>query len=423
MNYEEKILTILVDNYRNSKKDTRNNKIARRTKLKPNKVYGDYNSNKGDFDEIALLNTVIDSLVERKFITVEKEKFGTRVLSVYLEDAQISNIEAYLEGKYGYISKDSKLAQLKAIIDKYQNASLICSMECELLLKKFNKRQLPENLEKLDAIFKALEFIENNQEDLYIREVSMLIYGDSKDFENTTLKSVCTLLHKYSDTMELEKEKFVKNKRFEVEEKFEEDEKFYEILFRYHIYKSPQKICLKGPALITINGITSDISGFEDGIEFFASDLSRIDRIEMMVENFMTVENHTSYLRYRNNNIVLFSLGGFANRDQRNVIRKILEDNPNKTLMHFGDIDAGGFWIHQNLCEITGKEFKLFCMSERELSDSNYQECLHSLTENDINRLKELAKNKVYENVISYMLEHNVKLEQEIISYHLMKNF
>lgn len=88
---------------------------------------------------------------------------------------------------------------------------------------------------------------------------------------------------------------------------------------------------------------------------------------------------------------------------------------------HFGDIDAGGFGIHQNLYEITGVNFELFGMSVEELRNKEFATCLHQLTTNDRIRLQELKKIKVYEEVISYMLQNNVKLEQEIVSLELMK--
>ena len=54
MNYEEKILTYLVDNYRKSKKDSGDNKTNRRTQVKPEKMYKKYNANDGDFEESSI---------------------------------------------------------------------------------------------------------------------------------------------------------------------------------------------------------------------------------------------------------------------------------------------------------------------------------------------------------------------------------
>ena len=88
--------------------------------------------------------------------------------------------------------------------------------------------------------------------------------------------------------------------------------------------------------------------------------------------------------------------------------------------MHFGDIDAGGLWIHNHLCKITGINFGLFCMSEKELEDPVYKKCLRKLSENDITRMQELKDIPDYKDVVDYMLKNKVKLEQEIVSLRLM---
>ena len=116
-----------------------------------------------------------------------------------------------------------------------------------------------------------------------------------------------------------------------------------------------------------------------------------------------------------------FYLGGYANRYQRDFIRLIYQNNPDATYLHFGDIDAGGFWIHHHLCEITRVPFGLFHMSVQELMDPQYEKCLHPLTENDVARMQELAAMPEYRDVIKYMLEHRVKLEQEVVSLGLME--
>jgi hypothetical protein len=88
--------------------------------------------------------------------------------------------------------------------------------------------------------------------------------------------------------------------------------------------------------------------------------------------------------------------------------------------VHFGDIDAGGLWIHHHLCEVTGINFELFSMSTNELKNKEYASCRHELSDNDRTRLQELKEIKIYKEVVEYMLDNNVKLEQEIISLRLV---
>ena len=55
-------------------------------------------------------------------------------------------------------------------------------------------------------------------------------------------------------------------------------------------------------------------------------------------------------------------------------------------------------------------------MGIAELQNPAYTGCLHPLTENDRTRLQGLLEDPKYCDIVSYMLENNVKLEQEIIS-------
>lgn len=403
MRYEEKILTYLVENYRKSKKDAGDNKTNRRTQLKPEKLCKKYNANDGDFEEISKFNQAVERLSEQGFVNSVKETFGTQIQCIYLIDERIRDVEQYLANRYGYVSKDTKMERLQSIIDKYKSASSVCKKECARFQKYIEERKVPKNIDELDDILKAVAFIENNQENLYIREVSMKVYGDSKYFENISLKHVCSMLRKYSN------------------KDHNDDEMLDEVLLDYHITKEPQKLCIKGKAIINILGKEVDISGFSEGVEFHATDLIYIKSIKLMAPKFITIENRTSYLRYNKDDVVVFYLGGYANRYQRDFIRMVHETNKDTRYLHFGDIDAGGLWIHHNLCEVTGVNFELFSMSVDELKTDEYTSCLHKLTENDKIKLQELKTINKYTDVVQYMLDNDVKLEQEIISMGLMK--
>lgn len=85
-------------------------------------------------------------------------------------------------------------------------------------------------------------------------------------------------------------------------------------------------------------------------------------------------------------------------------------------------IDIGGFLIHKHLCRETSKDFALYCMGVEQLEDKRFRNCLKSLTDNDISRLEALMDDVLYSDTLKYMKEHNVKLEQEIVSYYLEDN-
>ncbi len=112
-------------------------------------------------------------------------------------------------------------------------------------------------------------------------------------------------------------------------------------------------------------------------------------------------------------------LGGFASRPQIDFLKKVISDNPDVIYRHFGDIDIGGFLIHKHLCRETSKDFELYCMGIQQLKDERFSNCLRGLTDKDISRLETLAEDVSYSEILKYMKEHNVKLEQEIVSYYL----
>lgn len=189
----------LVDNYRRSKKDTGDNKTNRRTRVKPEKLYKKYQANDGDFDVITAINHTVAELCRIGFLTCDHEKFGTQLQCIYLVDEQIEQVEDYLNKKYAYIPKGMKKDDVQNMIAKYHNVSEICAMECDRLQKELDSNKISNDYETLTKILDAVAFIENNRTELFVREVSMKVYGDSKYFEENTLVQVCQMLRKYKN--------------------------------------------------------------------------------------------------------------------------------------------------------------------------------------------------------------------------------
>ncbi len=400
VNFEEKILTKLVHKYRSSRKDLGTNTIHRATRIRPKEIYRSYESNDVDYTVIEAFNSTAKDLSDKGFAKVVKEPFGTRIQEIILVDAKIEEIERYLSEHYDYVSKDTIIHEMKRMIRKYENKSLHCKKICEQLRKQVSKRKTVRKIQDTEDVLKALAFIETNTKDLYVREASMHIYGDSKYLENTVLQMVCHILRDDAPVAEGEMED--------------------EILQQYHIYKEPRNITIKGNCSITIHNSTIDITPFAEGITFSAADLSAISAIHLNGHDFMTIENRTAWMRYSDEEVVTMYLGGYADRFERDFIRKVYTDNRHCNFLHFGDIDPGGFWIHHHLVNATGVPFQLFAMSKTQLQEKQFAHCLHTLSDNDIARLQNLKDMEPYKTVVQYMLEKNVKLEQEIIALDLM---
>ena len=397
--YEEKVLTLLVEKYRKSKKDSGTGVIHRRTQIKPTEVYKGYDRNDAEPELINKVNEVVGRCGERGFLTYETKKFSNEISAIYLVDEKLTEVESYLVDCYQYESKPVKMKQVETIIEKYSGYAPITDQECKKLQESLDKNIVPKEYKRKEEVLKALLFIEQNKQLLYVREASMMIYGSSKYLEDNTLEDVCRLIRKFH------------------ERPCQENELLDEILEEYGIVKEKQRICLKGNLVIVMRNERIQLKCFRNGIEFSAEEMENVEKIMIYDRRFMTVENKTAYMRCSEEDTTYFYLGGYANRFQRDCLKKIYADNQIIEYYHFGDIDAGGFYIYENLCRITGISFQMYKMSVLELGNPQYVGCLQRLSENDKKRLKSLKEHNECGEVVQYMLENDVKLEQEIVCY------
>ena len=214
------------------------------------------------------------------------------------------------------------------------------------------------------------------------------VLGDSKAFSRIQNK-VVRLLFRYGD--------------FPLEETLLED---------LNIVRNPGHVYLKGSGQITISGQTIDLSVLSGDIAFSSDLLKQITRISVTGSRVLTIENLTSFHAFSEPDTLAIYLGGYHNAHRRNFIQKIHQQNPDAKYYHYGDIDAGGFYILLHLRNKTGVGFHPYHMDIETLQQ--YHQYTKTLTENDRSRLEKLLDSEFRETV-SYMLEYDCKLEQEAL--------
>lgn len=400
--YEIKIVNAFLKKHYRRKAIHKNEEIHRRIDLPVDKILKNYSDYNVDLEEKELVDKAIKTLEAKGFITSSKLKFSDDYQKIYLVEDNIASLEDYAAKKLEITPRTFVVDELKSVIKEYRGKGEITDSYIDDLENKIMNRSIQLDFEKERDTLKALLFLEKNEEFLYLREASMLIFGDSKYFENNCRQRVCQILLNF----------YEKNG----EEIFEDEN----LLERFNVYDTDQNICIKGPVLIDVNGKQIDIDGLTGGVSFSIKDIDKIRSITVNCQRVMTIENKTSFLRM-NGECCYIYLGGFATKPQIAFIKKLISNNPDREYLHFGDIDAGGFWIHKKLCEQTRQCFDLFHMSRSDLENKDYTQCLKLLTELDKKRLINLREEKLYSSCINYMLDENVKLEQEIISLHICK--
>ena len=135
----------------------------------------------------------------------------------------------------------------------------------------------------------------------------------------------------------------------------------------------------------------------------------------MVSSRIVTVENLTSFNRVLDDKTIFIYIAGYHNTVKQNFIKKIAESNKTKEWYHFGDVDPDGFYILEHLKKQTGIEFKQLCMGIDELK--KYRDYCKTLEDNDIKKAQSLIDKELYVDTMRYMLENNVKLEQEVVSW------
>lgn len=405
MEYKAQILKILVEKYRKSKKDAGTNRINRKTRITPGAVYPKYYENNGDLEQISAVNEAVRECRSLGFVTCDESPYSYEIPEILLVDEKIMEVERYLKEQYGFESKEDRLQFVERLIMKYGAASPVAAAECGKLRRELEQNKLRKDYSDEEDLLKALAFVENNCKPLFLREASMMIFGDSKYLEEHVLSGLCRLLRAYAKRPCLD------------------NELPDEILREYGISREAQGLCVKGSCtLVLSDGKSVAVEALSGGIEFRAENLERVERVEVHGEKVITIENKTAYNRYAEENALILYLGGYATRFQRDFLKKIWKDNGNLEWYHFGDIDAGGFYIHEHLCRFTEIPFQPFCMGVSQLQDPRWQKCLRKLTKEDERRLRSLGMKEEYQGITAYMLEKQVKLEQEIVCYYLMRD-
>ena len=400
--YKKIMIESLLKKYNN--RYAKNINTNRRIILKPSEIYKNYTRNNAEIMEKQHLNEAISELLRLGFVTVDYLKFSEDVEKIYLSAEKLDAIYEYLKEEYAIIPQSMLSRQVKEMVGAYLCKGEIVQKYCNEILTQIEDPRFPIDAARIEANLKMLDFLEKNNENLYVREVSTLVYGDSKWFERNNYDEICAFLSNIDGLP------------------VEEGERNDAVLGFFHVAPAEQEIFIKGAWKLEWNEFVLETAKLRGGVAIATSDIEHVQRITVNAAELMTIENKTSYQRMKDDSCAMMYLGGFANRHQLQFLKKVIHDNPDLIFRHFGDIDIGGFLIHRHLCRETNIEFLLYCMGIQQLKDERFQHCLKKLTDNDVVRLEALANDAVYREVLMYMKEHNVKLEQEIISYYLNRS-
>lgn len=368
MKYKEIILKDLIKKYERRDANSSSFRQSISIKLEKNK-YPKYFEHSLEFDE------AIEELVNKGYIFTKKLPHDTVVGTIILNIDRVDEIKQMLDIE-GVSAKREALLNTLSLYDD----EIIVNLKNDILDRINAKKSIKQYLDSdfLDAI-KAIHYLEHLDHDIYERNASNYLFNDSKRLGK--LKKVISNIY---DNENVFIEKGI-------------------IGIKPYLY-------IKGTGKIRINKQIIDLESLNTSLGIPIDNPDIIEFIDIF--KVTTIENLTTFYDYNDDGLIIY-LGGFSTRSQTGILNKLKNNTLN--FYHFGDIDFGGYTILNNLMESLGIQINAVNMDidtlkgnlgyAQSFDDERYIEKLNSL-------LSKPLLEPYYE-VINYMIEHKVWLEQE----------
>ena len=248
------------------------------------------------------------------------------------------------------------------------------------------------DIEELRFVITCIEKILELDKDVPERVFASHILGDSKRFA-TYRNKVAKILREFSDMS------------------FDEDD---DPVAFYGVIKNKTYAFVKGEGRLRFGKQAIDLA--EYGHELALSDemIEQMEIERIPAKMLFTVENLTSFIQFTQPHSIVVYLGGFHNLVKRNLITKIFHSTQGMECFHYGDIDAGGFYILNHLREKTGIPFRPYMMDVETLI--KFMDRAKEITKSDECRLQKMQDDPRFAEflpVIQAILKNKKKLEQE----------
>lgn len=390
-NYQEIILNHLYDKYERSVLSKQGSSLNLKIMVKIKTLFPKYDAS--DFyDQRVIIDRACKQLQSSDLILLEFDDDDIKSVQLNLDLTMIKMGYALIGREF---KADCQNSALKCLQNITTSISWINRFRVEMITKLENFRSVNRYLlidkdSDIIDIFNVLKALENQKEEVSFRKFSIMVLRDSKRLEELKSKVVNIINDFYEVSFD------------------DEDE-----LFSYfNVIKNPGFIYLKGNIKIKLYDQIIDVGALRSPFSLTTENINLLEIIEINGTNVLTVENLASFYDLNLNNTLIVYLGGYHNSLRRELLLKIYQFNHDLNYYHFGDIDAGGFYIYQHLVEKTKIPFKLLAMDKEVLI--KYKHYTKQLTVNDRKRLIKLKEN-ICDDTIDYMLENNCKLEQEIV--------
>ena len=190
--YKRLALEKLLKKYHN--RVAKNRDTNRRIILKPQELYKNYADNNADISEKQRLDEAVHTLMGLGLVTLDYLKFSTDMEKIYLCEENVDAVYGYLKDNYGMTPQHVLSEQVKRLVQQYASSGELVRCYADSIRTQAEDPRQQIDLSRMEANLQMLDFLQRNGEDLYVRELSSLVYGDSKWFEQNNYEEICSIV-------------------------------------------------------------------------------------------------------------------------------------------------------------------------------------------------------------------------------------
>lgn len=253
----------------------------------------------------------------------------------------------------GFTTKDVYIEQMRGVLREYvgrveaPRVSDWCKTQLEnpgaaaaAAMFPYSPDHVSSSVQKLKKLLRGCVILETATEDMLQRNFSARCnFAGSKDFEKNFRSKMAQVL----------------------EPDMYKDVPAQKILRAYHLFENPAQVSFRGFGVISFRGgLTLDCSVSRDAISLERGWFENVDRVD--ARHVLTVENLTTFhdLKVPEGTLLVYT-GGYANSLVVEFIKQCAWAD-GCSLAHFGDLDAYGFLILQDLERKVGRHINSYRM-------------------------------------------------------------
>lgn len=418
---QSKVLGHLLDSYEKSKTFQGENLVNQNFSVNIGKLFPRYQDD-AEYDYFCQVNQSMEELGSASLVTLEYQGRGI-LKKVRLNLEKLEDCYRLL-GRMPRRQEQQELAALWEDLLYWEEGAeperilpLLRYIEAQRVRvsKNQNVEYYGHDLVEYRDLLTAARAVLENREEVFVRNFSIQLFHDSKRLELLAPR-LEALLYQYGEFQERGN-----------------------VLEECGVVHTPTYVMMKGNGGLRLGDCGQgrrperrepepaqkiDLSRLKGDLALSTESLRSITELTVWGGRVVTVENLTSFHDYPIGEDFVVYLGGFHNKVKRDFLAELYRQNPTKEYRHFGDLDAGGFYILEHLKRKTGIGFRSLYMDAATLR--RYEKDQRPLTENDRKRLQQLWQMlqdqkergeclEDYGEVIAYMLDRGCKLEQEAV--------